>query len=323
MKFLKIAVIIIFFASCKNNEIKKDVHYDNDNKNEIINNYVQTDSKNIIGVWNWRSDDKSQQFTIQIKRIEKDSVFGQYCAVYNNGNKLDCDVDDTNNIKGLIVKDKIQLSFDSFFGAKNGKAEIKIFENHIEWKIIKSPKGEFYSPESAILYRKGDKSEVAQNKTDLSQKKVKLPFDYEKYIDLCYVEESKVCDENFPFYKSDELSVVTQLINNKINKNTPERIYCIDNSGLDFETYVFIIRDEVQDYLSTTYLMNVRNNKIIANQLIGQYPDGEAPEDVYVSNQTYVINKDLSVSVFDKVYKKKNKLSAKYIVNSDGTIQAY
>lgn len=43
----------------------------------------------------------------------------------------------------------------------------------------------------------------------------------------------------------------------------------------------------------------------IANQLIGQNPDGEAPEDVHVSDKTFVINKDLSISVFDKIYKRK------------------
>ncbi|KFF09766.1 hypothetical protein [Flavobacterium hydatis] len=318
MKYLKIAIVIIFFTSCRNKEIKKDIDYGNDNKNEIVNNNIQADSKNIIGVWNWRSDDKSQEFTIKIKKIEKDSVFGQYCAVYNNGSKLDCDVDDINNIKGLIVKDKIQLSFDSFFGAKKGKAEIKIFKNYIEWKVIKSPKGEYYSPKLATLYRKSNKNETA-----ISEKKVELPFDYEKYMDLCYLKENTICDEKFPSYKSDELSSIVLLINSKINKNAPDIIYCIDNLGLDFSTYVFIIRDEVQDYLSTTYLMNVRDNKIIANQLIGQYPDGEAPEDVDIVSKTFIIDKGLIVSVFDKIYKKKNKLSAKYIVNSDGTIQTY
>ncbi|MCV9926929.1 hypothetical protein OIU83_04670 [Flavobacterium sp. LS1R49] len=68
-------------------------------------------------------------------------------------------------------------------------------------------------------------------------------------------------------------------------------------------------------------MITVKDNKIISNQLIGQDIDGEAPEDVDIVNKTFVINKDLTVSVFDKVYKKKNKLSIKYIINSDGTIE--
>jgi len=313
-----IILILVFFAfifsSCNSKNREKTL--DSQSKKN-----VQTNSKDILGSWNWRSEDKSQEFTIKIKRIDKDSVFGQYCAVYNNGNKIDCDVDDINNIKGLIVKDKIKLKFDSFFGGKNGKAEIKIFENYIEWKVTKSPNGEYYSPESAILYRKSDTSKTVVNNSDSSYKKVQLPFDFQKYMELCYLKENKICDDKFPFYKSDELSSITHLINNNINKNIPDRIYCIQNTGLDFETYIFQIKDESQDYLLTYILITVKDNKIIANQLIGQSIDGEAPEDVDVIDQTFVIDKDLTISVFDKIYKKKNKLSIKYVVNSDGKVQ--
>lgn len=322
MKNTIILVTVIFafsFNSCNSEKKKQELNIKESNK-EVLVKGDDKNTKNLIGTWNWRSDDKSQEFTIKIKRIEKDSVFGQYCAIYNNGGKIDCDFDDINNIKGLIVKDKIQLSFNSFFGAKNGKAEIKFFDNYIEWKIIKEPKGEYYSPQSATLSRKSNKS--LASKTDLSTKKVKLPFDYEKYMDVCYLKENTICDEKFPSYKSNELLPVTKLINQEINKNEPDRIYCIDNLGLDFETYVFMIKDEIEDYISTTYLINIKNNKIIAKQLIGQNPDGEAPEDVDVSNQTFVINKDLSVSVFDIIYKKKNKLSITYLIKSDGSIKS-
>lgn len=160
------------------------------------------------------------------------------------------------------------------------------------------------------------------NATDFVPKKIKVPFDYDKYIDLCYLKEDRTCGEKFPSYKSAELPLITKLINDKLNKNTPDRIYCIENSGLDFDTYIFMIRDEIEDYLSTTYLINVRDNKIIASQIISQSPDGEAPEDAIVPNQTFIVNKDVSVSVFDKIYKKKNKLSMTYIINPDGTIKA-
>lgn len=308
-----IATIFAFILnSCNSDKKKQDLSIKENNKNILAKNENNKNTKNLIGTWNWRSDDKSQEFTIRIKRIEKDSVFGQYCAIYNNGNKIDCDFDDINNLKGLITNDNIKLSFSSFFGAKNGKAEIKIFDNHIEWKIVKEPKGEYYSPQIATLSRKND----------VLTKKVKLPFDYEKFMDLCYLEESTTCDEKFPSYKSNELPSITKIINQVINKNEPDRIYCIDNLGLDFDTYIFTIKDEMNDYILATYLINVKDNRIIANQLIGQNPDGEAPEDVDVSNQTFVINKDLSISVFDKIYKKKNELSMTYFIKPDGSIKS-
>jgi hypothetical protein len=83
-----------------------------------------------------------------------------------------------------------------------------------------------------------------------------------------------------------------------------------------------MIKDEVEDYISTTYLINIKDKKIIGKQLISQCPDGEAPEYVIVNNQTFIISKDLSVSVFDKIYKKKNKLSITYQVNPDGSIKS-
>jgi hypothetical protein len=312
MKYIILFLACLYlFISCNNNEIKKQNDYNmNNEKANVVNKNIQ---KNLIGVWNWRSNDKTQEFTIKIKKIDKDSVFGQYCAVYNNGNKLDCDLDDINNIKGLIIKDKIQLDCSSFFGAKNGKAEIKFYEDHIEWKITKSPKGEYYSPELATLYKK-NQNETRSNKTNLSRKRVKLPFDFEKYMDLCYLEKNTLCNEKFPFYKSDELPLIVNLINSKINKNIPDRIYCIE-TGLDFETYVFQIKDESKEYLLTLVLMTVNGDKIISNQLIGQGADGESPEDVV--NKTFVINKDLSVYIFDKLYGKKDKLSMKYVINND------
>lgn len=160
------------------------------------------------------------------------------------------------------------------------------------------------------------------NTADLANKKIQLPFDYDKYIELCYMQDDANCDANFPSYKSDQLPLITKLINDKLNKNTPDRIYGIENSGLEFDTYVFMIKDEQEDYLSSVYVINVKRHKIIASQIISQSPDGEAPEDAIVPNQTFVINKDLSISVFDKVYKKENKLSGVYVVNPDGTIKA-
>jgi len=287
-----ISTLFVFILNSCNSEMKdRELNIEENDKEILIKNGKNKNIKNLIGTWNWRSDDKSQEFTIKITRIEKDSVFGQYCAIYNNGSKIDCDFDDINNLKGLITNDNIKLSFSSFFGAKNGKAEIKIFDNHIEWKIVKEPKGEYYSPQAATLSRKNG----------VLTKKVQLPFDYEKYIDSCYLKENIICDEKFPSYNSNELLSITKLINQEINKNEPYSIYCIDNLGSDFDTYVFMIKDEVEDYISTTYLINIKDKKIIGKQLISQCPDGEAPEDVIVDNQTFIISKDLSVSVFDKI----------------------
>ena len=139
-------------------------------------------------------------------------------------------------------------------------------------------------------------------------------------MDLCYLEESAICKAEFPFYKADELSSITTLINSEINKNVPNKIYCIENGGLDFETYIFEVQDESEDYFQKFILINVKENKIIANQEIGRSINGDAPEDSDTTDKTFVINKDLTILVFDKIYKKKNKLTIKYRMSSDGLL---
>jgi hypothetical protein len=132
----------------------------------ITSTIINQDNSEIIGTWHWRSEDKSKEFTFKIKKIIKDTLYAQYCAVSNNGNKLDCDFDDVNNLKGIIKNNKIYLNFYSFFGAKNGKAEIEIHSNYLTWKIVKAPKGDYYAPESVTLNKRSSVSSYVKEKTN-------------------------------------------------------------------------------------------------------------------------------------------------------------
>ncbi|MCG5074703.1 hypothetical protein [Paraburkholderia tagetis] len=81
-------------------------------------------------------------------------LYGQYCAVAQNGNKVDCDDDE--NIDGdtdEAGKEAI-VNFSSFFGARNGVAEIKVSDGHSLWHVLQRPTGgEFYAPNDAVLDR--------------------------------------------------------------------------------------------------------------------------------------------------------------------------
>ncbi len=293
------------FTSCKNDETKKDIHssIDNNKKNEVINesNNIRTDSNNLIGVWNWRSDDKSQAFTIKIKKIDKDSVFGQYCAVYNNGNKIDCDVDDINNIKGLIIKNKIQLNFNSFFGAKDGLAEITIIDNsELKWKITKDPKGEFYAPSECILKPKKN-LEIKNN-----DKIINLPFDFEN-LKNC----SQNCSQIYPQYTSEELPNIAKIAF-EITQYEPEIIYLLNNGNLKFQTYIVQYSG---DAISQT-LINIKNDKAVSSEDIG-YELG-AEDESYLS---FIINEKLNIDIIDINYKTKlKKVLNTFKINSEGKI---
>lgn len=154
MNYNKVFLLLLFtsliFCGKKNSEINEKEKY-------IIEKNVsnQKNDSITIGMWHWRSADKTQEFTLKIKKITKDSVFAQYCAVYNNGSKMDCNFEDINNVRGVIKNNKALLEFSSFFGAKNGKAELSFEKNNLRWIVTQAPEGEYYAPHNIIL-RKND-----------------------------------------------------------------------------------------------------------------------------------------------------------------------
>ena len=105
------------------------------------------------GEWDWNSAPSTRTFSIKLKQ-KGNRLYGQYCAVAQNGNKIDCDDEEDINIVGYIDntgKSSI-VKFSSFFDAKNGKAKISINGENLFWRIIKNPEGgEFYAPKDAIL----------------------------------------------------------------------------------------------------------------------------------------------------------------------------
>jgi hypothetical protein len=147
-------------------------------------------------------EDKSQQFNIDFIKFSNDSVYAKYCAVYNNGAKLDCDFDEANiNIRGIVVNEKkLQVKFSSFFNAKNGSAEIIITDNtELKWKIIDSPKGEFYAPSQCILKPKALLKVI-------DDKIVNLPLDFEN-LKKC----SQNCSQIYLKYTSTEMPNVAKI----------------------------------------------------------------------------------------------------------------
>jgi len=108
------------------------------------------------GVWEWNAAPSTKTFSIELKQHGR-IVQGQYCAVAQNGNRTDCDDEENLNIKGTIDRagQSATVHFSSFFGAENGKAQIKIQNDHLFWHIKKNPdNGEFYAPSDAVLDRR-------------------------------------------------------------------------------------------------------------------------------------------------------------------------
>jgi hypothetical protein len=307
-KNVLIGLIFIISLSCKNN--KDEIV----NKKNVISEYNDSlvveakdqkkdDLKSILGKWTWQSDDKSQQFTIDFIKLSNDSVYAKYCAVYNNGDKLDCDFDETiNNIKGIVKNRKVfKVKFNRFFNAKNGLAEITIIDNsELKWKIIKDPKGEFYAPSECILKPKKN-LEVKNN-----DKIINLPFDFEN-LKNC----SQNCSQIYPRYTSKELPNIAKIAF-EITQYEPEIIYLLNNGNLKFQTYIVQYSG---DAISQT-LINIKNDKAISSENIG-YELGAEDE----SYQSFIINEKLNIDIIDINYKTKlKKVLNTFKINSEGKI---
>ncbi len=96
-------------------------------------------------------------FEIKLHEARDGTVTGSYCFITQNGNRIDCDTDGAENISGHVSEDEQHagVRFYSFFGAKDGFADLASYDDALTWKVKKSPKGDFfYGPYSVTLKRK-------------------------------------------------------------------------------------------------------------------------------------------------------------------------
>ncbi|WP_144240788.1 hypothetical protein [Dyella japonica] len=95
--------------------------------------------------------------TLQIQLLEdKDgSIRGSYCFILQSGNRIDCDDRGKElNIAGRAgaTGRKAVVHFYSFFGAKDGIAELTLINDRLLWDVKKEPQGDFfYGPFKAEL----------------------------------------------------------------------------------------------------------------------------------------------------------------------------
>ncbi|KUJ60002.1 hypothetical protein AR687_20490 [Flavobacteriaceae bacterium CRH] len=309
-KILYITILILLFINCNNSDkstgiLKNETTIEYNDSGVSKKEQKEYELKSILGKWAWQSEDKSQQFTIDFIKFSNDSVYAKYCSVYNNGAKLDCDFDETIiNIRGVIENEKkLKVKFNSFFNAKNGLAEIIITENkELKWKIIDSPKGEFYAPSECIL-----KPKVLLKVT--GDNRVNLPFDFEEKNKLANSEKKKYL-ELYPQIMGDKLFQIKKIISENTEDN-PDEIYQINNGNLGFDSFIYCTYGDSDSQT----LINVKNNKIIANEALGY----AMPENK--TYQSFVINKDLTINIYDIDYNSRlKKILEKYQIKQDGSI---
>ncbi len=334
--------LFIILSSCKT-DVKADVK----NEVEINSTTKNVDSSSIINKES-NLDSKIGKTALELVEVKQISNNKSQDSIVSRLKSLKVEIDENNiyinNSSAKYSNDKSDSK--QFFGKnyvynyysdylfKNYKIDIKKDVNYIEISYEDAQRYPFkdffleggvtvfmndylflqYS-DYIITFKKSSKNP--------SEKKllVALPFDYQKYSEECYLDDNAKCNEKYPRIVGNELKLVTTLINKKINKNKPEIIYHLDNGGLPFVTYFFQIRDEKTDYFLNSMIINIKNGELIAKEQIGLQANGDIPESVDYMTKSFVLNKDLTINIFEirfsKIYK---KLDETYKINSDGNI---
>lgn len=184
--------------------------------------------KNVSGEWKYEKKSKDSKvpeelFTVVLQQSGNE-IKGQYCAIAKSGGKVDCEVEETFNINGAIIKDKIIADFFSFFGSPKHLGVVEILiknDSTLEWTIIKSPKSEFYAPKNAVLHKKNTVA-VKEFLLEESPVSLELPFSFYQYFN------NENPELNYPSYPL-----------------TPTFIEFLKSIGYDAESYQsFVFRDK-------------------------------------------------------------------------------
>lgn len=302
---LKYVLLLCLLTGCKKNEaIRSNENVASNNVESKINEKESINQENISleGKWEWiynpnNEDVPDMLFSLSIQKGSNNEFIAQYCAIAQKGNRIDCSNEKEYNVKGIIKGNKIEATFYSFFDNKKTKANVELLilnKDSIQWQITKQVDFEFYAPTKCILTRKKEVSQVS------TLKKNSLPFDFDNY--------NKVASKNiYSVYNPNDLPKVTKIINDQLNEY-PSRIFIIDNEGSSFETYVF----ETDGDSVTQILINIKDNKILSNEIVGYESDSE---------NTFVIKKDLSI-IMSKIDSNKNLKTITRVlqIKTDGSI---
>jgi len=116
-----------------------------------VNSYQGTFSGN----WKWERNSDKGEFTISFSQ-KGDTVIGNYCAIAQAGERIDCFDKGEYSFRFLISgsnSTRIEFKFKTAYSNTYGKAKITLENNKLLWEIIEKPKGEFYAPLKAVLLK--------------------------------------------------------------------------------------------------------------------------------------------------------------------------
>ncbi|WP_092110639.1 hypothetical protein [Prevotella sp. KH2C16] len=127
-------------------------------------------------------------FDLTLKKAGKDSVIGNYCSIWDNGNRIDCSSENANNIKGVFRKDTLYLSFHGFYD-EHAQGEAKVYKQKggdVIWEMGKE-EGAFYLPHKVVLLRDDTAKYFSDVRRIDSLEKLSVAVESEKRIDVAEI----------------------------------------------------------------------------------------------------------------------------------------
>lgn len=113
--------------------------------------FIATQARaDFTGQWCWDQNSRVSAFSIVINKVS--GIYkGGYYSVAHNGNKID-DNETAFSFRATqkkVIKTKLKAGI----SGNMGLIRLEIFNNKIDWSVLKYPKGEIYVPQKAVLHR--------------------------------------------------------------------------------------------------------------------------------------------------------------------------
>lgn len=114
-------------------------------------------AQDLSGPWYWTSDDGRHNLEILLQFDETNVMNGNHCAIFYNGEKVDCvEEEERFSIALLKIAENVYRgTIESGYSSTKGKVSLNYNsrQDYMEFAISEAPAGEYYLPEKAILTR--------------------------------------------------------------------------------------------------------------------------------------------------------------------------
>lgn len=161
-KFYNITIVcyVLIIIAC-NDDKKIELNKQNNKEtNEVSTHFVIDSSqyknfKHILGTWEIKTKNPDIDLFKLVFVESKDSIHCLYSSIMYNGDRLDLpyEADYYSFSFSKYISDSIKVKYFDYYTGDYGKVKLVFGQNSIKWEIIEPPKGPYFVPDSAVLFK--------------------------------------------------------------------------------------------------------------------------------------------------------------------------